>query len=250
MMPEDNIDAKPMSRLPPYRIRTSRRARRARVRVTPWAEVEVVLPLGFDPAQVPHFLLQHHQWLNRTLARVIQRRGVNQSSDKLPQAAHLAALNENWRIRYRDKAPQRKCLYEADRAANEITLASRDKVQVRQALHNWLTQRAKDTMLPWLHALSRELGLAFTRASIRCQKTRWGSCSARHNINLNRNLLFLSDDAVRYLMVHELCHTVHLNHSAHFWELVATIEPRYREWEAQLRDADRHVPLWALPRDA
>jgi predicted metal-dependent hydrolase len=84
----------------------------------------------------------------------------------------------------------------------------------------------------------------FATASIRGQKTRWGSCSSRQTISVNCKLLFLPSELVRYVLIHELCHTVHLNHSAAFWALVAQKEPDYQQLDAGLRDARYHVPLW------
>jgi predicted metal-dependent hydrolase len=59
--------------------------------------------------------------------------------------------------------------------------------------------------------------------------------------------LFLPPRLVRYIMVHELCHTVHLNHSRRYWGLVSRFEPDYAACEAELRRAARHIPLWACP---
>ena len=75
-------------------------------------------------------------------------------------------------------------------------------------------------------------------------KTRWGSCSSRGRINLNQTLLFLPAHAVRYLLVHELCHTRHMNHSASFWRLVTELMPDYQQHENNLRAATRTLPLW------
>ena len=98
---------------------------------------------------------------------------------------------------------------------------------------------------PWLEQTGTELGLRYHRCTIRGQKTRWGSCSSRKTISLNYKLLFLPPHLVRYLFVHELCHTRHLNHSARFWGLVQEKEPLYESLEADLTDGSRYVPLWA-----
>jgi predicted metal-dependent hydrolase len=66
------------------------------------------------------------------------------------------------------------------------------------------------TSIPWLKRVSKKTGLSYAAASIR-QQTRWGSCSSRRLINLNARLLFLPPNLVTYVLVHELCHTKHLN---------------------------------------
>jgi hypothetical protein len=79
---------------------------------------------------------------------------------------------------------------------------------------------------------------------VRRQRTRWGSCSRAGTISINACLMFQSPDVVRYLFVHELCHTRHLNHSRSFWRLVARYEPAYEAREAALSQAWRIVPAW------
>jgi hypothetical protein len=56
--------------------------------------------------------------------------------------------------------------------------------------------------------------------------------------------LFLPAELVRYILIHELCHTVHLNHSREFWSLVARFEPRWKSLDAQMNGACKYVPLW------
>jgi len=92
--------------------------------------------------------------------------------------------------------------------------------------------------------VSQEVNLPFKNVSIRGQKTRWGSCSSDQSISLNCKLLFLPSPVVRYVLIHELCHTVHMNHSAAFWALVGCFEPNYRQLDRNLRDARCDVPLW------
>jgi predicted metal-dependent hydrolase len=82
--------------------------------------------------------------------------------------------------------------------------------------------------------VSIQTSLPYNRVSIRGQKTRWGSCSSDKNINLNYKLLFLEPEFVKYIIIHELCHTIHLNHSREFWQLVGDFYPDYRDIRKQI----------------
>jgi hypothetical protein len=75
----------------------------------------------------------------------------------------------------------------------------------------------------------------FGRISIKNQKTRWGSCSGKGNLNFNYKILFLPPKAADYLVVHELCHLKEMNHSKKFWNLVAQAVPDYLEIRRELK---------------
>ena len=83
--------------------------------------------------------------------------------------------------------------------------------------------------------------------TVRRQRTRWGSCSSRGTISLNVCLLFQRPEVVRYLMIHELCHRRHMNHSKRFWSLVTSFEPGWKPLDVELLQGWRHVPAWVFP---
>ena len=217
------------------------RARHVRLKVLPPGRVEVVVPPGYDCRRIPPLLAHHGAWLARTLDRV-RREWAERPAWVPPEALDLAALGECWRVGYGGSPSGRAVCRE--NGPCRLLVQGADEAAWRAALRRWLSRRAKATLLPWLAATSNELGLAYAAASVRGQKTRWGSCSARGNISLNRALEFLPPHLVRYLFVHELCHTRHLNHSARFWALVASVERDYRVYEKELRLASQRIPPW------
>ena len=75
----------------------------------------------------------------------------------------------------------------------------------------------------------------FNRISIKNQKTRWGSCSSKGNLNFNYKIIFLPEKIADYIVVHELCHLYEFNHSQKFWNLVAKTIPDYREIRKELK---------------
>ena len=82
--------------------------------------------------------------------------------------------------------------------------------------------------MPLVSNISASTKLRFNRAKIKSQKPSWSTCSSRGNINLNRNLGFLSKELVEYVIVHELCHTKIMNHSLDFWQAVEGYIPNWR----------------------
>jgi len=86
-----------------------------------------------------------------------------------------------------------------------------------------------------LEELNKFYNFNFKRISIRNQRTRWGSCSRRGNLNFNYKLIFLPERLADYVIIHELCHIKEFNHSASFWNLVAETVPDYKDVVKKLR---------------
>lgn len=86
-----------------------------------------------------------------------------------------------------------------------------------------------------LPKFNRHYGFRVGKIAIRNQKSRWGSCSARGNLNFNYRIALLPAHLADYIIVHELCHIGEFNHSQKFWDLVAETMPNYRELRAELK---------------
>jgi len=82
---------------------------------------------------------------------------------------------------------------------------------------------------------SKQYGYGYNRICIKNQKTCWGSCSKKRNLNFNYKILFLPEKAQDYIIIHELCHLKEFNHSKRFWGLVAKTTPDYLEIKKELK---------------
>lgn len=110
-----------------------------------------------------------------------------------------------------------------------------DEAAVRQALKQALSRLALERIRAQLNEYAPRLGVRFGRVAIRDQKTRWGSCSAKHNLNFNWKLIMAPPQALNYVVVHELCHLIEFNHSPRFWRLVESQMPEYESWKKWLK---------------
>jgi predicted metal-dependent hydrolase len=127
-----------------------------------------------------------------------------------------------------------------------VVQGDRHDPATRDALCRWLKRYAKTVLVPWLAQVAQDCQLSYDRVQIRDQKTRWASCSSYQTIGLNYHLLFLPPTLVRYVLIHELCHTRELNHSPQFWSLVEQYEPNYRQCNESLKRAWRSLPGWSF----
>lgn len=234
-----------------YTVRVSSRAKRLQVRINPLCEVEVILPHRMSPRHVAPFVDQNRGWINETRTRLMAERGKTLEGGRgLPDMITLTAVAQRYHVRFQvDQACRLRQVHAPGEEA-VLHLTASDEHRACRKLQDWLSGQARQYLPPWLHEVSRELGISYGKVTIRAQKTRWGSCSSKGGISLNRALLFLDPELVRYLMIHELCHRVHMNHSARYWRLVEQFEPACRDYERRLTRAARVIPLWSLRKIA
>ena len=222
-----------------WRVRVSRRARRMSIRVLAGGYVEIVVPPWMRPRAIEQFVHQHRRWVDQKVSEF--RFLVPASHGALPERIELAACGEAWQLRPAVSARRalRVGTMTLDVSADPHRLAD-----VRRSLQRWLISRARTVLVPWVERLGHETALPVRRVQVRRQRTRWGSCSPGGTISLNCCLLFQSAAVVRYLLLHELCHTRHMNHSRRFWCLVARHEPEYRALDRALTRGWQNVPAW------
>jgi predicted metal-dependent hydrolase len=227
---------------PTYTVRESHRAKHVSLKISPVGELEIVIPPGFDQKKIPAIVQKKQRWINQVLQKVAYHQsGIGAT---LPTEIELQAIAQTWHIQY-TQTPLRGIRI-AEQPEHQLVLLGEisDTRLCKTALQRWLIQKARVHLIPWLRSVSQEVALPFTTATVRQQRSRWGSCTSRQTISLNSKLLFLSPAVVRYVLVHELCHTIHLNHSKQFWALVNQHEANYQHLDDSLREARYRVPLW------
>lgn len=219
-------------------FRVSRRSRHLRITVSARSGLTVTRPPHVSLAQATAFVDSRREWIERQLAKF----GAVEPAAP-PRTLHLRLTGESLPLQYVETPHAGASLQEtADRLTLNLDPARPE--DGREALRNWLKRRARSALEPRLDDLSARLALPYNRLSLRMQRTRWGSCSNRRNISLNAKLLFLPEQLVHHVLVHELAHTVHLDHSPAFWRLVERHDPQWRTHRDALRGSGSMVPAW------
>ncbi len=231
--------------MPEYSVRVSLRARHVRLVMRLDRGLEVVVPRGFRQRHIPELVESKREWIERASARMEARRQrLDADPPGLPDRVVLPALGEEWAVEYRRGSAAAGAVARESAGRLVVTGDADDFDACRQALCRWLVRRARRTLLPRLAVVSYEHQLSYARASVRQQRTRWGSCSRKKTISLNARLLLLPAEVVDYVLVHELCHTLEMNHSPRFWALVESHDPEYRVHKKLLRTEGKAIPTW------
>ena len=230
-----------------YQIRESARAKYMSLRVSVDRGLEVVVPRGFDRKLIPTFLRDKQMWVESALSKIedARRQRRDERTESLPETIQFPSSGQTWTVKYLAKRSQKITLSDDGNGTLQVIGPIDNLPACHAVLQRWNHRKAFNYLVPLLRQLSTETGIAFVRTAIRCQKSRWGSCSSSGTISLNQKLLFVEPDLVRYVLIHELCHMREMNHSRHFWKLVSQFYPDYRLARSRLKDAWRKMPAWA-----
>ncbi len=119
---------------------------------------------------------------------------------------------------------------------SELTVSHSNEDKIKLTLSSWYKQRFIDIAKPRVSYYAKKYNLAINRVNVKSQKTLWGSCSGNNNINLNYQLIMAPIEVIDYVIVHELVHTLHKNHSPSFWQEVGLIMPKYKASKSWLKE--------------
>jgi len=229
-----------------YRIRESRRSRRVRLTLNPRDGLVLVTPPRQDAQWLAQLVNDWREWIADRLDDMAIELNANGDTIKaIPQCVDLPALQERWQVLQRFQPGTRVSVRVSAPGSLILVRGQNNTVEACKALQRWLARRARDTLPDWLQRVSTEIKLPCGAVSVRSQRSRWGSCSAHGDISLNQQLLFLPPEWVRHILIHELCHTLELNHSDRFWAHVERFDPDYRTTRVLVRSAWPRVPVWA-----
>lgn len=231
----------------PYHITHSKRAKYIRIKLTRRGVLSVTLP-AFTKSMLAHeFVQSKRNWIEKNLQKISY-----EDTSVLPESLNLRLLEECWTVEYKNNEnlslDKLQLVERTDPIGQYIEIKGNpsqlnDSIVVNKLIYSWCRKKAKKVFDEMLQEQAELHGFHYQRLSIRAQKTRWGSCSYQKNINLNCKLLFMPEAVVKYVMIHELCHTIEMNHSSNFWALVKECDPNYKDHKQQLRILGREIVI-------
>ncbi|MBQ8978609.1 MAG: M48 family metallopeptidase [Oscillospiraceae bacterium] len=209
-------------------IRSRSRHKYISTRVTPDGKVFIYVPYRTSQAEIDSVIERNREWIERKLSQAAsvcasRESALSEPPSALPLMGKMLPVSHEMPYGLRD---HKFCLPEVPLSE----LIGRLTVLYRDLAAPMLTART--------YELAKEHGFTVTGVSIRTARSRWGSCSSKKKINLSWRVIAAPPSAIDYVIVHELCHTLHMDHSSRFWAEVARIMPDYERAEQALKDTE------------
>ncbi|MDP3061587.1 MAG: SprT family zinc-dependent metalloprotease [Chloroflexota bacterium] len=216
-----------------YTLKRSARARYVRFEVRSETGLTVVVPLRYPLDKLSEMLRAKRHWI---LAKLTQfERTPPPRPDKFTDGSSIPYLGRSLRVTVTgDIGGAGGVTRDGD---GLVVTAGPGNGCVSALLEHWYRAQAARVIRARVEELGAVLGVSYNRLTIRGQRTRWGSCSRKGNLNFNWKLLMAPQPVVDYVVVHELAHLAVMDHSKRFWSLVAQHCP---DWRAHRRWLKEH----------
>lgn len=208
-------------------VYTSKRAKRLRL-VSGINGVQAIVPLNYHAEELESFISAKRDWIIKTsryYSRLKERCGGL-------EPGMIYFLGSRYRFHVVKDRQQSVTVSDAMKV---ITFHVADRRRYKQEMQEWYKEQTGRIIAERLPALAARLNLRYNKVSIKSQRSRWGSCSKKGNLNFNLLLAAAPLEVIDYVIIHELMHLVELDHSPRFWQLVQEADPEYKkhkEWLA------------------
>ena len=208
------------------------------------AQVVVRAPLGVAHSVVLNFLQQKAAWVRAKIAEQQQLLANQPKPRGYTQGAQIPFMDEQLTLVLGHGTTSAIA-----RRGNQLHLLlstrsrQSDDTQIRQLLARWYQQQALQILTQKTIALTRAMGLVCSRVTIKATRSKWGHCTSQGAIQYNWQILLAPEAIVDYLVVHEVSHLRHHNHSSDFWALVASVCPSFKADRAWLKAEGVHLTL-------
>jgi predicted metal-dependent hydrolase len=224
-----------------YTIRRSERAKHLRI-VVKAASIEVVAPPKVSDRKIKAFVELQQEWIKAASLRVADKIRAIPTLAPMTYAHGVTVPFQGRQIPLRVQNTAKATLKVDLQADSEFVIdlpmrinATESSELIRLALIRWMKNQARQQAGFYIDKHAQRHALVPRSLKIKTQKSRWGSCGPQNDINMNWLLMLAPPAVLEYVVVHELCHIKHKNHSREFWQLVTEHLPDYQQQRRWLK---------------
>jgi predicted metal-dependent hydrolase len=218
------------------RMIRSTRTRRISISAKPFQPLRVTLPVFESFSRAERFLEEKEKWIHKTLDRIRQ---LEDQYTVFNEDTHFHTHEHELKVERMDgdipkvSLKDKKILVQLPVKSDIQSPEIQD--MIRWGIQAAWRKEARKYLPVRLNELSRKHQLSYNRVIIKNNRTRWGSCSQKNNINLSLHLMRLPDHLIDYILLHELAHTLHKNHGRRFWKNMEKICPNAKSLDKEMR---------------
>lgn len=205
-----------------YIVKQSGRARRMTIKISRDRKLEVIIPTVVPTPEGHRFLHEHQDWVIKKLQLLLPVQKTYLYFGIQYKLAHL----------HNREGTKHKISLEQDTLYIESPFGS--TVPPATIFEQFIKYQGKKYLSARCIELAAQNGFPVKKITVRGQKSRWGSCSRRGSVSLNFRLMQLRKEMIDYVIMHELCHLRHMNHSKDFWNEVGKYIPGFKALDKEL----------------
>lgn len=233
VLPDENRSVTLQGREISYVLRQSV-SRYLRLKIDPEHGLLVSAPRYMSQRHIDDFIEQKWSWIAKHLDAEKKRH----PKSHIVSGLQIQLLGVVKTLELIDGSRQKFVIFTDD---ERITIQAPSGVLVKQTalkkvLEKYCRRRFEEYLKPRLQELSQLMEVSYKRVTVRAQKSRWGSCTAHNDLNFNWRLVFMPRAVADYVLMHELTHTVHHNHSKRFYNMLQKYCPDYRNLRRKLKN--------------
>ena len=203
--------------------------------------VEVRAPFKIEQKEIDSFILQKNSWINKKLS--IQKSIKKPTRKKFKNEENFQFLGKNLKLKI--TISENKKSYIDDKFIYLVLKNNKEnfKEKIKEKLEIFFRETAKDIFKNKTLDEAKKIRVTPKKIIVRSYKRRWGSCSYKKDISYNWKLIMAPEKIIHYVVIHELCHLIHFNHSKDFWKSVGKILPDYKSSKEWLK-LNQHLLDW------
>jgi len=215
-----------------FTIRRSRRAKRIRMTIEDGGHLSVTVPMRSRLQDVPPVLRTHRKWILKKSGEAEKKKLV--PPFEMRNGTTLKMLDFSYRLFFKPSIDGRT-RWRFYHGALNISSRQFSPSVIYECIESWYRKMAQIFLEESVSYWAERINVAPKSIRVKNQKTLWGSCSAKRNLNFNWRIMLLSRGAAEYLLIHELAHMREPNHSPRFWQLVETHCPDFRKHKIEIK---------------
>lgn len=206
--------------------------------VHPDGKVVVRAPKRATDSQIREVLGNRIDWINKHINKFEEQRLLNPKKEFVSGERHLF-LGEEYTLRVNNCSENSGIVNRVSKNGEFIDIWCGDDSMAERMMQQWYLSMAKEEfpkiVTPIIKDFSSVYNVSPKKITVKQMKSRWGSCSSKGSVSLNSKLIQTPVRCIEYVMVHELCHLIHFNHSKNFYSLLSEVIPDWKERKKELR---------------